>query len=118
MARIVLADDDATTRAFIERALKQDGHAVTLAQDGVEAFERLSQTPADVLVSDIEMPGLDGIELAKRALTQQPELKVLLMSGYAEELERARGLSGAQVATLAKPASLDAVKAAVRALIG
>lgn len=118
MARILLADDDATTRAFIERALLSDGHAVQPVQDGAEALEAILASGADVLVTDIEMPGLDGIQLAQKAIAANPGLKVLLMSGYQSELERGKSLAGGTVATLAKPVSLDAVKAAVRALIG
>ncbi len=70
----------------------------------------------DVLVSDVEMPLLDGVALAQRAL-KQPNLRVLLMSGFAEQLDRAKSLKSAQVAVLSKPFSLEDVRASVRKLL-
>jgi len=119
MARILLADDDAATRDLVRRALEADGHSVHITQDGSEALECVeggAQT-FDVLVSDVEMPLLDGITLAQRAL-KQPNLRVLLMSGFAEQLDRAKSLEGAQLAVLSKPFSLEAVRASVRRLLG
>jgi DNA-binding response OmpR family regulator len=70
-----------------------------------------------VLVSDVHMPGLDGVELARRAIAAAPELKLLLMSGFAEELERAQALKTASLGVIIKPFSLDQIRAAVRALL-
>jgi CheY-like chemotaxis protein len=102
MARILLADDDAATRDLVRRALEADGHSVLVTQDGAEALERLKATGPqqfDLLVSDVEMPLIDGVTLAERALPSQPALRVLLMSGFPDQLERAKTLKGANVAT-------------------
>lgn len=118
MAHILLADDDATTRSVLERALATDGHTVETAQDGSEAAERIAgQKVPDVLVTDIQMPGLDGLTLARNALARSAALKVLLMSGYPEQLAGAANLPKGRVATLAKPASIEAVRSAIRALL-
>jgi CheY-like chemotaxis protein len=120
MARILLADDDAATRDLVRRALEADGHTVHVTQDGSEALEAVEGTGGakfDVLVSDVEMPLLDGIELAKRAL-KQPNLRVLLMSGFAEQLDRAKALKNSNVAVLSKPFSLEEVRSSVRKLLG
>ena len=98
MARILLADDDAATRDLVRRALEADGHSVHVTQDGSEALECVEGSGAqkfDVLVSDVEMPLLDGVALAQRAL-KQPNLRVLLMSGFAEQLDRAKALKSSQ----------------------
>jgi CheY-like chemotaxis protein len=119
MARILLADDDAATRDLVKRGLEADGHSVHVTQDGGEALECVegSAQKFDVLVSDVEMPLLDGIALAERAL-KQPNLRVLLMSGFAEQLDRARALKSRQVAVLSKPFTLEDVRASVRKLLG
>ena len=120
MARILLADDDAATRDLVKRALEGDGHTVQVTQDGGEALERVKGTgaqPFDLLVSDVEMPLLDGIKLAERASSLHPGLRVLLMSGFAEQLERAKTLKGPNVAVISKPFTLDRVRATVRKLL-
>ncbi len=108
MAHILMADDDKATRDLVKRALETDGHQVDLTQDGTEALETLSAGAGafDVLVSDVHMPGLDGIELARRAIDAAPRLKLLLMSGFAEELERARGLNSPNLSVIMKPFTL------------
>jgi len=119
MAHILLADDDQATRDLVRRALESDGHRVGLTQDGVEALETLTGAADgfDVLVSDVHMPGLDGIELARRASAAHPGLKLLLMSGFAEELERAQALNSPNLRVIMKPFTLEQVRASVRALL-
>ncbi len=120
MARILLADDDASTRDLVRRALEADGHTVHVTQDGSEALDCVEGASAqkfDVLVTDVEMPLMDGVALAQRAL-KQPNLRVLLMSGFAEQLDRAKGLKSAQVAVLSKPFTLEDMRSSVRKLIG
>jgi len=118
MAHILLADDDQATRDLVKRALESDGHTVDLTQDGTEALETLiGAADFDVLVSDVHMPGLDGIELARRAIQSRPALKLLLMSGFAEELERAETLQSPNLAVIVKPFTLEQVRAAVRGLL-
>lgn len=118
MARILLADDDKPTRDLVKRALESDGHKVEIAQDGSEALDSLTAgSTVDVLVTDVNMPGLDGISLAKRAKVIVPGIRVLMMSGFAEELERAKAASVGRVSVLSKPFTLDHVRAAVRDLL-
>lgn len=124
MARILLADDDASTRDLVRRALEADGHSVVITQDGAEALEKLQAGGGaaggqtfDVLVSDVEMPLLDGITLAEHAL-KQGAMRVLLMSGFSEQLDRARALAGTKLAVISKPFTLEDVRAGVRRLLG
>jgi CheY-like chemotaxis protein len=63
------------------------------------------------------MPGIDGISLTKQALAAAPSLRVILMSGYTEQLERARGFASGQVRTLSKPFTLDKARAEVKAAL-
>ncbi len=119
MAQILLAEDDAATRDLVKRALESDGHAVTVTQDGSEALEQVKEggLKFDLLVSDVEMPMIDGVALAERALPLQPGIRVLLMSGFAEQLDRAKELIGPHVAVISKPFTLDQVREAVRKLL-
>jgi two-component system, cell cycle response regulator CpdR len=118
MARILLADDDAATRALGERALAVDGHVVTSTQDGAEALERLQAAGSyDVLISDVQMPAVDGIALAEKGLAAQPKLKVILISGFADELDRAEHLKSKVARVVAKPITLEGIRAAVKAAL-
>jgi len=118
MGRILLADDDMATRDMVRRALEADGHSVLATQDGNEALEQLKEGGRfDLLVSDVEMPLLDGIALAEHAFPLQPGVRVLLMSGFADQLDRAKGLSGPHVAVISKPFTLEQVRESVRKLL-
>ena len=83
MASILLAEDDESMRRFLAAALERAGHAVTAFGDGAQAFECLRGLRFDLLLSAIVMPGLDGIELAKRAADLDPALKIMFITGFA-----------------------------------
>jgi DNA-binding NtrC family response regulator len=120
MASILVAEDDATERGLLARGLAADGHIVIEAENGMIALQRLLADPAavSVLVTDVDMPELDGIELARRAMAARAGLKVLLMSGFAIAADRAADLVGQGARTLVKPVPLDRVRAEVRGLLG
>jgi CheY-like chemotaxis protein len=117
MARIIIAEDDAAVREFVARALAHRGHEVTPVEDGLAALDRLGASSFDLLISDIVMPGMDGIELALKATKDWPEMAVLLMTGYAHERQRAHNLEALGQEVLAKPFTLrqicDAVDSAL-----
>lgn len=119
MVRILIADDDANVRDLASRALQSAGHQVDCVSDGSEALDHVKANGApDVLVTDIDMPQLDGISLAKDVGTQSPNVAILLMSGYSEQLARASEIKAAKVATIQKPFTLDAIRQSVRAIVG
>ncbi|MGE0628184.1 MAG: response regulator [Hyphomicrobiaceae bacterium] len=115
MARILVAEDDAAERTLLMRALKADGHEVIAVDDGQAALAQLTANPSaiDLVVSDVEMPMLDGVSLAQRAIAARADIKVLLISGHQESLDRAKALNAPGVRSLAKPASLEVVRAEV-----
>jgi CheY-like chemotaxis protein len=119
MARILLVDDDPTTLAMVNRALTADGHQVVACHGGQDALDRLLAAPAefDLLVSDWQMPGLDGVMLAQRAVATSPHLRIVLMSGFIGGGERANAIKGATVRFLSKPFTFDAIRAEVRAAL-
>jgi len=81
--RILLAEDDESMRAFIERALIKAGYEVISFANGKEAHERLKEEPFTLLLTDIVMPQMDGIELARRASELDPDLKIMFITGFA-----------------------------------
>jgi len=80
---ILLAEDDESMRGFLVRALEKAGYAVTAFENGADAYERLKQEPFTLLLTDIVMPRMDGIELARRASEIDPELKIMFITGFA-----------------------------------
>lgn len=117
MARILLADDDGSARDLVRRALESDGHVVVAVDDGLDAEAQVRSTVFDVVVSDVQMPGIDGIELARRILASQPLSRIILMSGLPDALDRARGLGAPEVRTISKPFTIDRIRAEVRSIL-
>jgi DNA-binding response OmpR family regulator len=109
MARILVAEDDDNVRAFVTRALTHVGHDVTEAEDGGIAAEICAERLGefDLLLSDIKMPVMDGIALALTVAAQYPDLTILLMTGFADQRERAHGLDALIYDVVPKPFSLD-----------
>lgn len=116
MARILLTEDDEAVRSFVKRALELDGHSVDVAEDGGEAVESLTREKGefDLLVSDIKMPVMDGIALALHTARDFPDMPILLMTGFADQRERANGLDALVHDVITKPFSLADIRKAVR----
>ncbi len=116
MARILIAEDEEGLRSLVARALSQDGHAVTTANDGAEALDLLARERGafELLLTDIRMPIMDGIALALAAARDHPNVAILLMTGYADQRERASGLDALIHDVIAKPFSLATIRNAVR----
>lgn len=112
MARILIAEDEEALCALCARALAGDGHEVKTACDGSEALDLLvrEQGCFDLLITDIRMPIMDGIALALAAGRDFPELTILLMTGYADQRERAHGLDAIIHDVIAKPFSVAALR--------
>src|SRR3546814_11748473 len=83
MDQILRAEDDASMREFLAKALRNAGHHVVAVGDGLDAMDSLDGFRADLLLADVVMPGLDGIELARRAAKLQPGIKVMFFTGFA-----------------------------------
>jgi two-component system cell cycle response regulator CpdR len=83
MVRILLAEDDGSMREYLARALERTGYGVTACESGTVALEHLKKESFDLLLTDIVMPELDGIELAQRAATLHPTMRVMFITGFA-----------------------------------
>jgi len=119
MARILIAEDEEPLRVLVARALSLDGHDVVTANDGAEALDRLTRERGafELLLTDIRMPIMDGIALALAAARDQPGLGILLMTGYADQRERASGLDALIHDVVPKPFSLGTIRNAVNAAL-
>ena len=115
MPRVLIADDEDSMRALVARAIAMDGHQTVTAQDGAEALEILTREEGafDLLLTDIQMPIMDGIALALTAARDFPRLTILLMTGFADQRERASNLSALAHDVITKPFSVADIRTAV-----
>ncbi len=117
MNRILLAEDDESLRGFLSRALERAGYEVRSCADGEEAIDALSDGPYDLLLTDIVMPGVDGIEVAREAAAREPGLRIMFITGFAAVAlaAGARAPQGSKV--LSKPVHLREIVAEVERMM-
>jgi len=115
-ARILIVDDDANVLLALSRSLRLKGyHHVDEATSGAEAVEKLTRLPYDLMMLDIRMPEMDGMEVLQKAQQVRPNLLVIILTGHAAMESALSALkSGMVVDYLMKPASLEQVEAAIR----
>jgi CheY-like chemotaxis protein len=122
MARILLAEDESSVRAFVTRALQAAGHEVVAVADGMEALQVLDSIPSgddpfDLLLTDIVMPHLDGIALALKVTRDHPDMRVLMITGYPNERQRAHNLDFLVHEVVAKPFTVEQICTAVKKVL-
>jgi len=83
LPKILLAEDDNDMRRFLVKALENAGYEVTDYDNGMSAYRRLREEPFELLLTDIVMPEMDGIELARRASELDPDIKIMFITGFA-----------------------------------
>jgi CheY-like chemotaxis protein len=106
--QVLVADDEAALRALIVENLLDRQIGVAEAGDGIEALEVLkTENGIQLLLSDIRMPRMDGRELVDQAVKLYPDLKVVMMTGYASELPTGSALAAREIRTLRKPLDID-----------
>ena len=103
MPRILLAEDDDLMRRFLVKALEKAGYEVISFANGLDAFERLKEEPFTLLLTDIVMPEMDGIELARKAADIDPELKIMFITGFAAVTLNTGDAAPADATVLSKP---------------
>jgi CheY-like chemotaxis protein len=114
VANVLVAEDNPAVREFIVRSLSSAGHKVTAAIDGQQALDALAKEKFSVLVTDIVMPNVDGIALAMKAIRMFPDMRIVMISGYAQERMRAHNLDALVHRIIAKPFSLEEICDAVK----
>lgn len=124
MAKILLAEDDSSMRAFIKKALERAGHTVHDEPDGMKALDciklqrqGLSAHSFDMLLTDIVMPGIDGIELAQKASKMCPDMKVMFITGFAAVAMNAKQQENKDTKVLSKPFHLKDLVSQVDVLL-
>jgi DNA-binding response OmpR family regulator len=113
VARILVAEDETAVREFVVRALGHSGHAIVAVEDGQMAARALARERFDLLLTDIVMPGMDGIALALKAAKEWPAMPIVMMTGFAAERQRAHNLDALIHTVLAKPFTLADLVASV-----
>jgi len=119
VASILIAEDEETLRDLVARAFAEQGDHVIATADGTEALEALQTSDGafDVLLADIKMPRMDGIALALAVARDFPKIPILLMTGYADQRERAAGLESLICGVVAKPFNVAEIRSAVASAI-
>ena len=115
MPRVLIADDEESMRLLVARAIAMDGHEIVTAEDGAEALDILTREGGsfDLLLTDIKMPVMDGIALALAVARDFPRLTVLMMTGFADQRERASGLEAIVHDVVTKPFAVADIRTAV-----
>ena len=117
MTRILLAEDDESLRGFLKRALERAGYEVRACADGEEALEALPEAEWDLLLTDIVMPGADGIEVARQASAVQPDLRIMFITGFAAVALAAKESAPEGAKVLSKPIHLREIVSEVERMV-
>ncbi len=107
MARILIAEDDAAMRVFLDRALTRSGYEVNAVPSGDSAARCAENAHFDLLVTDIDMPGLNGVDLARQVLSRTPKQAVLFVTGFAAQALEATDVLASGARVLSKPFPLS-----------
>lgn len=116
--RILLVEDEDAVRTFSERALTNKGYEVICAENGetaIEIYEKQGETPIDLLITDVVMPGMDGPTVAQKIRESSPKLKIIFMSGYTED--KLKDHMGERIYFLPKPFTLKVLAAKVKEVL-
>ncbi|MET7379946.1 response regulator transcription factor [Streptomyces sp. NPDC005526] len=114
---MLLAEDDRAIRHALERALTLEGYAVTAVADGVEALAQAHKTPPDVLVLDVMMPGIDGLQVCRVLRAEGDRTPILMLTALVETADRIAGLDAGADDYVVKPFDVEEVFARLRALL-
>ena len=106
MAKIILAEDDNDMRRFLVKALQNAGYDVISFDNGLSAYQRLREEPFELLLTDIVMPEMDGIELARRASELDPDIKIMFITGFAAVALNSVSAAPKNAKVLSKPVNL------------
>lgn len=113
--RVLVVEDEGDIRKHVVRALEREGMTVDQAKDGVEGWDAFERALHPVVVLDLRMPRLDGMELLRRIHDRRPETQVVIMTGHGSKADAIQALNLHAAAFLEKPPDLDAIIQAVQA---
>lgn len=112
--RVLIADDDEVCREILQDAIQREGVEVILATDGIEALERLSEAPSDILISDLNMPRMDGLTLLKKARQQHPNILTIIITGYGSLQSAIEAIRLGAYDYIQKPFKIEEITVATR----
>jgi len=116
-ARVLIVEDDPNVRTALSRALSFEGYEVDTASDGGRGLEAVASNPPDVIVLDVMMPFVDGLEMCRRLRARGDNTPVLMLTALGDVADRVEGLDAGADDYLAKPFALEELLARVRALL-
>jgi two-component system, cell cycle response regulator CpdR len=117
IAKILLAEDDTDMRRFLVKALQTAGYEVISYDNGLSAYQRLREEPFELLLTDIVMPEMDGIELARRASELDPDIKIMFITGFAAVALNSDSTAPKNAKVLSKPVHLRELVTEVQKLL-
>jgi two-component system response regulator MprA len=115
--RLLIVEDDAAVRQALVRALETEGYELALAEDGAQALAMMAQAPADAIVLDVMLPGIDGLEVARRLRAARNPVPILMLTARGAVGDRVAGLDAGADDYLVKPFALEELLARLRALL-
>jgi two-component system response regulator MprA len=115
--RLLIVEDDAAVRQALVRALETEGYDLALAEDGAQALAMMAQTPADAIVLDVMLPGIDGLEVARRLRAARNPVPILMLTARGAVGDRVAGLDAGADDYLVKPFALEELLARLRAML-
>ncbi len=113
LIRLLVVDDEPSARAGLEKLLKQEGYVVDVARDGVEALERFAESAADVVVTDLKMPRMDGIELLQKLRAQDENVPVIVCTAFGDVGTAVQAMRAGAEDYLTKPIDFDTLSLAI-----
>ncbi len=116
-ANVLIVEDDPNVRAALQRALSYEGYDVSVAEDGGRGLEAVSENPPDVIVLDVMMPFVDGLEMCRRLRARGDETPILMLTALGEVSDRVDGLDAGADDYLVKPFALEELLARIRSLL-
>ncbi|MGH3783796.1 MAG: response regulator transcription factor, partial [Pseudonocardiaceae bacterium] len=117
MATVLLVEDDTGIAVPLSRALQREGHEVVVVGDGHTALARANDEEVDLLVLDLGLPGMDGLDVCRRLRRERPDVPVLMLTARTDEVDFVVGLDAGADDYVAKPFRLAELLARVRALL-
>ena len=114
MTTILVVDDEQSMRDFLKILLVKDGYKVLVAEDGVQALAMLDKKGVDLVISDIRMPGMDGLELLEEIRTRSADLPVVMITAFASPNDAVRAMKNGAYDYISKPFNVDEIKSVIQ----
>ena len=112
--RILVVEDEKKVASFIQRGLEGEGFSVDVAYDGESALALVNEDEPEVMIIDLKMPGIDGMEILKQVKATRPEIEVIVLTGHGSEADRKQCMQLGAFAYMQKPVDIDELSATLK----